>query len=338
MTTRGYASLAMVDMRHTDVIVKQGFYDSYSAPSGFGNRNVLSSHDEIKGLPGSQQQPHGAPGLPPANSQSSQQIPPSSQGATQSQAGPGQGPPQSYPPPLPYYYGYPQNQYYGSPYNSGYTVPQPFVKYPTVFPPGPQSAPSPAAKQPPSAVQPQSPYGQSLYGQQHPSNAYEDIGYSHHSQHSHGQSAGSGLPSNDYSKHQSLYGAGQGMQGFMGLGQSTGPSSGPPLGQRAGASPDNAYKPYGNNAGMKDVSAGVGVSMGQAGVGQGPQGRGGVQQPSQGGFYGAQRFGASASGVPQSQQAQQPQGQGPQGHLGYPQGGFDASSYSYPRQQQGYWQ
>ena len=93
MTTRGYASLVMVDMRHTDVIVKQGFYDSYSAPSGFGNRNVLSSHDEIKGLPGSQQQPHGAPGLPPANSQSSQQIPPSSQGATQSQAGPGQGPP-----------------------------------------------------------------------------------------------------------------------------------------------------------------------------------------------------------------------------------------------------
>ncbi|CCM03222.1 uncharacterized protein FIBRA_05347 [Fibroporia radiculosa] len=130
------------------------------------------------------------------------------------------------------------------------------------------------------------------------------------------------------------------MQGFMGLGQSTGPSSGP-LGQRAGGgSPEAAYKPYGANAGLKDVGSGVGV--GQGGVGQGPQTRGSVQQPSQGSFYAAQRFGAGASNVPQNQQAQQhqPQGQGPQGHLGYPQGGSDAGNfYSYqPRQQQGYWQ
>ncbi|KAL7278639.1 hypothetical protein PYCCODRAFT_1387865 [Trametes coccinea BRFM310] len=323
---------------------QQNFYDSYSGPAGFGNRNVLG-HDDLKGLPGSQQPHGGAPGLPPANAQNAQQHPPSSQASSQGQPNAGQGPQQSYPPPLPYYYPYPQSQYYGSPYNSGYTVPQPFVKYPTVFqgPPGPQSAPSPAAKQGPSAVQPQSPYGQSLYGQQHPSNTYDDLGYQHHSQHSVGQNVGvgsAGLPSSEYSKHQSLYGSGatQGMQGFMGLGQSSGPSSGPPLGQRAaGGSPEAAYKPYGGNVGVKDVGAGVGV--GQGGVGQGPQGRGGVQQPGQGSFY-TQRFAASQAGGPQGQQGQQPQGQGPQGHLGYPQGGSDGSTfYSYqPRQQQGYWQ
>ncbi|TFK87864.1 hypothetical protein K466DRAFT_586010 [Polyporus arcularius HHB13444] len=318
---------------------QRGFYDSYSGPTGFGNRNALG-HDDIKGLPGSQQ-PHAAPGLPPANAQTSQQHPPSSQSSSQAQPSAGQGPQQSYPPPLPYYYPpYPQNQYYGSPYSSGYTVPQPFVKYPTVFqgPPGPQSAPSPATKQGPSSVQPQSPYGQSLYGQQPHSNAYDDIGYQHHTQHSVGQNVNvsSALPSGEYGKHQqgSLYGSGgQGMQGFMGLGQSSAPTSGPPLGQRAAAgSPENAYKPYGGNVGVKDVGAGVGV-------GQGPQGRGGVQQPGQGSFY-AQRFAASQAGGPQGQQAQQPQGQGPQGHLGYPQGGSDGSTfYSYqPRQQQGYWQ
>ncbi|KAI0668821.1 hypothetical protein C8Q78DRAFT_1193665 [Trametes maxima] len=321
---------------------QRNFYDSYSGPSGFGNRGILG-HDDLKSLPGSQQ-PHGAPGLPPASAQSSQQHPPSSQASSQGQPAGSQGPQQGYPPPLPaYYYPYPQNQYYGSPYNSGYSVPQPFVKYPTVFqgPPGPQSAPSPATKQPPSSVQPQSPYGQSLYGQQHPSNTYDDLGYQHHTQHSVGQNVnvGSGLPSTEYGKHQSLYGStAQGMQGFMGLGQSTGPSGGPPLGQRAGGgSPEAAYKPYGGNVGVKDVGAGVGV--GQGGVGQGPQGRGGVQQPGQGSFY-AQRFAASQAGGPQGQQGQQPQGQGPQGHLGYPQGGSDGSTfYSYqPRQQQGYWQ
>ncbi|EIW56556.1 uncharacterized protein TRAVEDRAFT_38481 [Trametes versicolor FP-101664 SS1] len=327
---------------------QRNFYDSYSGPTGFANRSVLG-HDDLKGLPGSQQ-PHAAPGLPPAGAQSSQQHPPSSQAGSQGQPTAGQGPQQGYPPPLPYYYPYPQNQYYGSPYSSGYTVPQPFVKYPTVFqgPPGPQSAPSPAAKQGPSAVQPQSPYGQGLYGQQqqHQPNTYDDLGYQHHAQHSVGQNVnvGSGLPSSEYGKHQSLYGSGsQGIQGFMGLGQSTGPSTGPPLGQRAtGGSPEAAYKPYGGNVGgVKDVGAGVGVGVGQAGVGvgQGPQGRGGVQQPGQGSFY-AQRFAASQAGGPQGAQGQQPQGQGPQGHLGYPQGGSDGSTfYSYqPRQQQGYWQ
>jgi hypothetical protein len=150
------------------------------------------------------------------------------------------------------------------------------------------------------------------------------------------------LPSNDYSKQ--LYG-GQGMQGFMNLGPTTGPSSGAPIGQRgAGAgsgSPENSYKPYAQ--GVKDVTGGVGVGVGQGGVGQGPQGRG-VQQPqhSQGGFYGAARFASNAGAAPQAQQSQQhqPQGQGPQGHLGYPQGGSEAGGfYSYqPRQQQGYWQ
>ncbi|KAI0742756.1 hypothetical protein C8Q80DRAFT_1273371 [Daedaleopsis nitida] len=317
---------------------QRNFYDSYSGPTGF-NRNVLG-HDDIKSLPGSQQ-PHAAPGLPPASAQSSQQHPPSSQSSSQGQPSAGQGPQQGYPPPVPYYYPYPQSQYYGSPYNSSYTVPQPFVKYP-VFqgPPGPQSAPSPATKQGPSSVQPQSPYGQSLYGQQPHSNAYDDIGYQHHNQHSVGQNVnvGSGLPSGEYGKHQhgSLYGgSGQGMQGFMGLGQSSAPTSGPPLGQRAAAgSPENAYKPYGG--GVKDVGAGVGV--GQGGVGQGPQVRGGVQQPGQGSFY-TQRFAGSQSGGPQGQQAQQPQGQGPQGHLGYPQGGSEGSTfYSYQPRQQQYWQ
>ncbi|KAH9856446.1 hypothetical protein C2E23DRAFT_518342 [Lenzites betulinus] len=319
---------------------QQNFYDSYTGPTGFGNRSVLG-HDDLKGLPGSQQ-PHGAPGLPPASAQSSQQHPASSQASSQGQPNAGQGP-QQYPPPLPYYYPYPQNQFYGTPYNSGYTVPQPFVKYPTVFPgpPGPQSAPSPASKQGPSAVQPQSPYGQGLYAQQHPSNTYDDLGYQHHTQHAVGQNVnvGSGLPSSEYGKHQSLYGAGagaQGMQGFMGLGQTAGPAAG----QRAtGGSPEAAYKPYGANVGVKDVGAGVGVGVGQGGVGQGPQGRGGVQQPGQGSFY-AQRFAASQAGGPQGGQGGQPQGQGPQAHLGYPQGGSDGSTfYSYqPRQQQGYWQ
>ncbi|KAH8079801.1 hypothetical protein BXZ70DRAFT_911017 [Cristinia sonorae] len=286
------------------------FYDSYSGGPGFNNRNVVG-HEDIKGLPGAPQQTHSAPGLAPSNSQPSQQLPQSTQSGTQSQPG-GQGP-QQYPP---YYYPFPQNQYYGAPYNSGYSVPQPFVKYPTVFqgPPGPQSAPSPAAKQGPSAVQPQSPYGQGLYGQQHPSNAYDEIGYQQHSQHSHGHS------------------------GFMGLGQSAGPTPNSQLGQRGGTggSPEASYKPYGTNVGVKDVSSGVGV--GQGGVGQGPQGRGGVQPQQQGSFYSAQRFASSAAGAPPAaqNQHQQPQGQGPQAHLGYPQGASEVNGfYSYQQGQRG---
>jgi hypothetical protein len=213
-------------------------------------------------------------------------------------------------------------------------------------PPGPGSAPSAASKQAPN-VQPQSnPYGQGLYGQ-HPSTSYEDIGYQHHSQQhqQHNVTHGQGVvanPATEYVKQHQLYGGhnAQGMQGFMGLGQNSGPSSGPPIGQRASGSPETSYKPYAPNVGVKDGGAGVGV--GQPGVGQGPQGRGGVQpqpQHNQGGFYGANRFASSAAAGPQGQQGQQHQNQGqaPQGHLGYPQGGSDGSFYSYqPRQQ--YWQ
>lgn len=208
-------------------------------------------------------------------------------------------------------------------------------------PPGPGSAPSAAAKQP-TSVQPQSnPYGQGLYGQQHPPASYDDLGYQHHTQqqqhqHGHAQGVAGNHPSNEYGK----YGThgGQGMQGFIGLGQGTGPTSGPPIGQRTGggASPETAYKPY---APAKDVGAGVGVGVGQGGVGQGPQGRGGVQQPqhNQGAFYGGNRFGSTTTTAPQGQQAQQHQPQN-QGHLGYPQAGTEGNFYSYQRQQQGYWQ
>ena len=171
----------------------------------------------------------------------------------------------------------------------------------------------------------QSPYGQGLYGQQHSSSPYGDVDY----QHTHGQSVGN-LPSNDYGKQ--LYGgSGQGIQSYIGLGQTSGPASGPPLGQRVSGSPEAAYKPYAN---VKDVGSG---GVGQ--TGQGPQGRGGVQQP-QGSFYNAQRFsGAGGSGPQASNQQHQPQNQGPQGHIGYPHGSSDAGFYSYQaRQQQGYWQ
>ncbi|KII90171.1 hypothetical protein PLICRDRAFT_124097 [Plicaturopsis crispa FD-325 SS-3] len=312
---------------------QRGFYESYSQQSGFGGRNPLG-HDDVKGLPGAQQPPVNTGLPPPANSQSAQHGP--SQGAPgQSQPAVGGQGPQQQPgyAPVPYYYPYQPNQYYGSPYNSGYGVPQPFVKYPTMFqpgPPGPGSAPSPVAKQGPAAVQPQSnPYSQSLYGQQHPSSGYEDVGYQqHHSQ----PSVGNNLPSNDYGKHQQQLYGGHGAQGFMGLGQGNGPAAGPPIGQRAGgASPEAAYKPYAPS--VKDVGAGVG-GVAQAGVAQGRAGA----QPPQSGYYGANRFASSVTAGPQAQQGQQ-QGQGPQGHVGYPQGQSDGGFYSYqPRQQQGYWQ
>ena len=316
----------------------QGFYDSYAQSPAFGgSRNVLG-HDDVKSLPTSQQL-QGNTILPPSNAQSSQ-LPP--QGGAQPQPSGGQGPQQNYPPPVPYYYPYPQNQYYGTPYNSGYGVPQPFVKYPTMFQPGPPAqgaAPSPGGKQGPGSVQSQSDhYGRGLYGQQHqlPTSAYDDLGYQHHApQHNHTQGVNN-LGSSEYSKHPQLYG-GQAIQSFMGLGQGNAAASGPSLAQRAGGtSPENAYKPYSQNVGVKDGSTGVGVGQG---VGQPQSGRGVQQAHAQGGFYGGNRFGSSAgAGGPQAQQGQQAT-QGPQGHVGYPQGNSDANFYQYqPRQQQGYWQ
>ena len=211
-------------------------------------------------------------------------------------------------------------------------------------PPGPGSAPSPAAKQAPN-VQPQSnPYGQGLYTQ-HPSASYDELGYQHHAQQqqqhnlTHGQGVTANIPS-EYAK-QPLYGGhnAQGIQGFIGLGQNAGPSSGPPIGQRTGGSPETAYKPYAP-VGVKDVGTGVGV--GQPGVGQVPQGRAGVQpqpQHNPGAFYGTNRFASNTAAGPQGQQGQQHQNQGqaPQGHIGYPQGGNDGNFY-YQARQQGYWQ
>ncbi|KAF7420771.1 hypothetical protein PC9H_011289 [Pleurotus ostreatus] len=329
----------------------RGFYDSYAQQSGFASRNPLG-HDDMKALPGGQQQPAATVGLSASASQSAQHA--ASSQTAQPPAAAGQAPQQGYPPPLPYYYQpYPQNQYYSSPYNSGYGVPN-YVKYPAMFAsaPAPASAPSPATKQP-GSVQPQSnPYGQGLYTQhqQHPSASYDDMGYQHHTQQHQPHSLGGGLPANDYNK--PLYG-GQG--NFMGLGQSTGPSAG--VRNTTGGSPEAAYKPYA----PKDVNNGVGTGMG---VGQGMQaGRASVQgqqpnqagqsqgqgQPQQGqsGFYNVNRYGGNAAGVgggvggPQGQAAHhlhQPQGQGPQTHLGYPQGASDGSFYSYQPRQQGYWQ
>ena len=167
----GYGDSQRVSSLHPATSAKstnppqQSFYDTYNQPSGFGNRNVIS-HDDLKSLPGAQQPPSAT--LPPSGGQASQQH--SSQ--SQPQPGGAQAPQQGYPPPhVPYYYThhYPQNQYYGSPYSSGYGVPQPFVKYPAMFqpgPPGPGSAPNSASKQPGGngvgvGVQPQNnPYNQ----------------------------------------------------------------------------------------------------------------------------------------------------------------------------------
>ena len=129
------------------------------------------------------------------------------------------------------------------------------------------------------------------------------------------------------------------MQGFMGLGQSTGPAAVPPLGQRAGGSPETSYKPYAPNSAVKDVGGGVSsVGIGQGGVSQSPQTRTVGQQGQ--GFYG-NRFSSASGAGPQGQQSQQlqPQNQGSQGG-GYSQGASDGNFYSYhPRQQQQqYWQ
>ncbi|KAF8621481.1 hypothetical protein AX15_007771 [Amanita polypyramis BW_CC] len=346
----GYGDNQRVSPHHPATSTKstnqqQSFYDTYNQQTGFGNRSVLG-HDDLKGLPGSQQQPPSS-SLPPSGGQASQQH--ASQG-NQPQPGSTQAP-QQYPPPVPYYYThpYPQNQYYGSPYSSGYGVPQPFVKYPTMFqpgPPGPGSAPSPAGKQPGGnvgGVQPQNnPYSQGLYQP----GSYEDYQQHHtthqqqHHQHSHSLGLGQGVGvGGDYSKQ--LYGAGQGsMQGFMGLNQ-TGAGTGVPSsagGPRGGGSPETAYKPYA----PKDVGVGVGRGGVQQGQVQGqPQSQGqnqGGQGPQGQGFYGNRFSGGGVGGGvgvggPQNTLHQQ----GPQAHLGYPQGAADGGFYSYPARQQ-YWQ
>jgi len=262
---------------------------------------------------------------------------------------------------MPYYFphAYSQNQYYGTPYSSGY-VPQPFVKYPTMFQPGPGgpgSANSPAAKQPGGnvGVQPQTnPYNQALYQQ----GGYDDYQpHPHHSQHQHQHSHSLGLTqgaigvgSGEYGKQ--LYGgvAQSGMQGFMGLGGQTGAGGAGPTsntGPRGTSSPEAAYKPYA----AKDVgvSAGRGAPVQQGGQGQGQTQSQGQGQSGQGGppgqnFYG-NRFGNGVGGsgtggvVSGPQAGGHHQQGGPQGHLGYPQSGSEPNFYGYqPRQQQGYWQ
>ena len=311
--------------------------------------------DDGKGLPVGQQPASST--LPPSNVQASQQH--SSQTGGQPQQSGGQGPQQTYPPPMPYYFphAYSQNQYYGTPYSSGY-VPQPFVKYPTMFqpgPPGPASANSPAAKQPGGnvGVQPQTnPYNQALYQQ----GGYDDYQpHPHHSQHQHqhshslGLSQGAiGVGSGEYGKQ--LYGgvAQSGMQGYIGLGGQTGTGPTSNTGPRGTSSPEAAYKPYA--AKDVNVSAGRGAPVQQGGQGQGQtqsqaQGQSGQGGPQGQSFYGGNRFGNGVGGsgsggvVGGPQAGGHHQQSGPQGHLGYPQSGSEPNFYGYqPRQQQAYWQ
>jgi hypothetical protein len=282
------------------MMFSQSFYDSYQQQQGnFQNRGGLG-HEEVKSA---QAAPQGL------QSQTST--------GPQSQAGQPGGQQGYQPQPAPYYPYYPQNQYYGSPYGTpGYGVPQPFVKYP-VYQPGPPSNPaaaSPAATKPGAAAglgtQTQAnPYGSSLYGTQQ---EYDAGGYqSQQHQTSLGglQSAGGG----GYEKQ--LYNAGQ---GFIGLsGSQAAASPGSQLGQRS--SPEASYK-YSQGVAKADV-AGAASGLGQ------PQGRPGVAQQGQQGYYGNNRFAASG------QTAQQ--GQNP----AYQQGAQEGF-YSYPsrQQQQGYWQ
>lgn len=318
---------------YSELIYSQ-FYESYATQQqGFASRNPLG-HEDIKINPGGQQSV--APALPPSSAQGPQAQASSQQPQS---AGGGQGPQQTYPPPVPYYFphAYPQNQYYGSPYNSGY-VPQPFVKYPAIFqpgPPGPGSAGNPAGKQPANVgVQPQAPYNGGLYQQA----GYDDYQTHQHPQHQHQHSQTLGLSQgmSDYGKQ--LYGAGQvSMQGFMGLaGQSSSGGTGPASNAGPRGSPEAPYKPY-----VKDVNVSRGV-QGQQGQGQvppqsqvqGPNGQGSAGQ----GFYGATRFG-SGVGASSASVGGGPQQGGQQAHLGYPQGVNEPNFYGYqPRQQQGYWQ
>ncbi|KAG6820533.1 hypothetical protein H0H93_015704 [Arthromyces matolae] len=315
---------------------QRGFYDTYQQ-GAFGNRNVLG-HEDVKGLPGGQQQPQTTGNIPPANAQGSQPHG-SLQAGGQPQPASAQAP-QGYSVPYPYYT-YPQSQqFYG--YNPPYgAVPQ--FKYPAIYQPpsGPASAPSPVSKQPGAGVQ-GNPYNQGLY----PQGGYDEYQPHHHSQHSQQHTLGlnqGGVAASDYGK--PLYGGGNlGIQGFMGpAGQSTGGAGGPTSnagGPRGAGSPETPYKPY-STKDVGGVATGRGAS--QQGQNQGqPQGQGhGGQVPQGQGFYGGARFGAGAGGIsgtggPQ-QGAHHPQN-GPQGHPGYPQSANDGNFYQYRGQQQGYWQ
>ncbi|PPQ98655.1 hypothetical protein CVT24_004153 [Panaeolus cyanescens] len=338
----------------------RGFYDTYSQQSAFASRNPLG-HDDAKTLPGSQ--PPSAANIPSSSAQGVQ--PHSSQPSAQPQSAGGQAPPQNYAPPVPslpnYYYNpHPyQNQYYNTPYQSAGYIPQPFVKYPAMFQPGPPGGPgsatNPTNKQPSAnvGVQPQSnPYSQGLYQQ----GGYDDYSHTHHSQHQHSHSlglgqGGVGVGGGEYGKQ--LYGgAGQGgMQGFMGLGGQAGAGGNGPsnnAGPRASNSPESAYKPY--------ASKDVGVSSNRNAPPQnGPQGQPQGQGQGQGnhnhnqvpqgqGFYASNRFGggiggAGAGGVGNSVGGpQQNAHNGPQGHLAYPQGATEPGFYGYQPRQQAYWQ
>ena len=313
--------------------VIQDFYNSYPQQQGFASRNPLG-HEDVKGLSGGQ--PPSASTVPPSNAQGPTH---SSQGSNQPQTTGGQGP-QQYPPPVPYYYpaaAYGQGQYYGSPYNSGY-VPQPFVKYPTMFqPPGPGSTANPATKQPGGnavvGVQPQTnPYSQ-LYQQ----GGYEDYqAHPHHAQHHHQHSHSLGLSQGgvgDYSK-QLYSGAGGNIQGFMGLGGQTGAGPTSNAGPRGGSSPDTHYKPYTS----KDVGVAGGRSVPNQGQvppqsqNQGPAGQGSQGQS----FYPGNRFGSGVSSSGGSGPGG-PQQSGPQGHLAYPQAVNEPSYYGYQPRQQPFW-
>ena len=116
-------------------VIVQGFYESYAQqqPAGFGGRNVLG-HDDVKGLPGGQQQSPASAGIPPGVVQQQ-----NAQGGGQPATPGGQGP-QQYAPPVPYYFPYAQQGYYGAPFNAGYNLAQPYVKYPGLFQPGEAAA------------------------------------------------------------------------------------------------------------------------------------------------------------------------------------------------------
>lgn len=178
-------------------------------------------------------------------------------------------------------------------------------------PPGANSVPNSAGKQPGqnvSGVQPQNnPYSASLYQQ-----GYDDYSQPHHLPQNLGLSQ-SGLGHvNEFGK---FYGSGQ---GFVGLGaQSGGTASGVVTGaggasgpRNAGSSPETQFKYQkdngigvggGRGAGTGSVQGGTGTGgPGQGGVqpGQG-QGQGGAQAGPQGqGYYGsANRFGSGSAGA-----------------------------------------